>query len=77
MNKIKQLRKSTGLTQKLFSKKYNVPMRTLQGWELGERIPSDYVVELLEFKVYAQLYLNEKGLLEDFEAKIKTQATEL
>lgn len=48
---IKTLREQTGLSQIAFSEKYHIPHRTLQGWELGERKPPDYVVELLEYRI--------------------------
>ena len=36
MNRLKELRKTTGLTQKSFSKEIRIPLRTLQNWENGE-----------------------------------------
>lgn len=48
---IRSLREQTGLTQIEFARKYNIPPRTLQGWELGERTPPDYVLELLQFRI--------------------------
>lgn len=36
MNRLKELRKTTGLTQKSFSKEIGIPLRTLQNWENGE-----------------------------------------
>lgn len=69
--RVKNLRKSTGLTQVKFSKKYNIPVRTLQDWERGERTPPVYVVELLEFKIkeevkMVRLYLMEEGQEENY-----------
>ena len=46
--KIKEIRKYSGLTQYAFSKKYNIPKRTLEGWESGKRNPPEYVLMLLE-----------------------------
>lgn len=46
--KIKEIRKYSGLTQDAFSKKYNIPKRTLEGWESGKRNPPEYVLILLE-----------------------------
>lgn len=48
---IKDIRLSSGLTQAEFSKKFHIPCRTLQSWELGERVPPDYVIELLEYRI--------------------------
>lgn len=46
--KIKEVREHSGLTQEMFAKKYNIPKRTLEGWEAGKRKPPVYVLELLE-----------------------------
>ncbi len=50
---VRQIRQVTGLTQKEFSSKYNIPLKTLQNWEARKDLPSsrdcpDYVVSLLE-----------------------------
>jgi len=45
---VKEIRQLTGLSQQKFSKLYNIPLRTLQSWETGEREPALYIVELLE-----------------------------
>lgn len=36
MNRLKELRKEKGLSQKAFSKDIGIPLRTLQSWENGE-----------------------------------------
>ena len=46
--KIKEIRNASGLTQEAFARKYNIPKRTLEGWEAGKRNPPGYVLELLE-----------------------------
>ncbi len=48
---IKELRELTGLNKTDFAKKYNIPYRTIQNWELGERECPVYVLELLEFRI--------------------------
>lgn len=53
--KIKELRKLTGLSQAAFSKKYHIPLRTIQDWEREVRTPPEYVIELLEFKVKSDI----------------------
>ena len=55
---IKQLRQTTGLTQKEFSERYRIPMRTLQNWELNSNTSSarecpQYVSFLLKKAVMA------------------------
>lgn len=48
MNKnVKELRGLSGLSQSQFSKEFNIPIRTLQKWESGDRKPPDYIVELV------------------------------
>ena len=44
---IKQIRKLTGLSQSKFAEAYGVPLRTLQGWEMGRPVPP-FVLHLLE-----------------------------
>lgn len=46
--KIKEIREMTGLSQRKFAAKYNIPRRTIENWEMGTAIPPAYVVELLE-----------------------------
>lgn len=50
MNRLKELRKTTGLTQKSFSKEIGIPLRTLQNWENGEsQIKPDKAQQLADF----------------------------
>lgn len=49
--KIKELRKATGMTQKEFGEYFGIPKRTIEDWEGGRRRPSQYVVELIEYKL--------------------------
>jgi len=44
---IKELRDSTGLTQKDFADMYGIPLSTLRKWEQGESSPAPYVLNLL------------------------------
>ena len=44
---IKELRDSTGLTQKDFADMYGIPISTLRKWEQGESSPAPYVLNLL------------------------------
>lgn len=53
--KIKEIRTLTGLTQKGFSDKYGIPLPTIQHWERGNRECPQYVRDLLEFKVKADM----------------------
>ncbi|WP_423217060.1 helix-turn-helix domain-containing protein [Streptococcus equinus] len=50
MNRLKELRKKTGFTQKSFSKEIGIPLRTLQNWENGEsQIKPDKAQKLADF----------------------------
>ena len=44
---IKELRESTGMTQKSFAEAYGIPLSTLRKWEQKEASPAPYVVHLL------------------------------
>lgn len=46
--RIRNLRKLTGLSQTAFGKKYGIPMRTIQNWETGVNEAPGYVISLLE-----------------------------
>ena len=48
---IREIRELTGLNKMDFAKKYHIPYRTIQNWELSTRECPLYVLELLEFKV--------------------------
>lgn len=57
--KIKEMRKKLGFSQKKVSELLGIPVRTLQGWEAGERVPPEYVERLVVEKL--QLIASEKG----------------
>lgn len=52
---IKNLRKLTGLSQKDFGGKYDIPYRTIQNWETNIATCPDYVADLLERAVMSDL----------------------
>lgn len=45
---MKEIREMSGLTQAAFAAKYEIPLRTLQSWEGGEREPAAYILKMLE-----------------------------
>lgn len=45
---IKEIRALTGMSQAKFAKKYEIPQRTLESWEMGDRNPPEYVLKMLE-----------------------------
>ena len=46
--RVKAMRKESGLSQANYSSMFNIPTRTLQDWEHGKRNPPDYVVDMME-----------------------------
>jgi DNA-binding transcriptional regulator YiaG len=58
---IQEIRKSTGLSQSKFAAALNIPVRTLQKWEIGERSCPDYVVELIAFRVQHDPQFKKEG----------------
>ena len=50
-NKIKQLRSLTGMTQQQFSDYLNIPKRTIENWETEKRVPTEWAVQLIEYKI--------------------------
>lgn len=47
--RIKELRKSMGLTQSQFAEKFDIPVRTLQQWEQGRSEPPVYVIKMMSY----------------------------
>lgn len=45
--RIRELRDMTGLSQKEFADKYEIPLSTLRKWEQGSAAPAPYVVRLI------------------------------
>ena len=45
---VKEIRGLTELSQRAFSVKYNIPIRTIEDWEAGKRKAPDYVLLMLE-----------------------------
>ena len=46
-----RLRESTGMTRKEFCEYFEIPYRTVQDWELGNRKMPDYLLRLMEYKI--------------------------
>ena len=45
---IKEIRNISGMSQRAYAEKNHIPKRTYEGWEIGERKPPEYVLEMLE-----------------------------
>lgn len=46
-----ELRESIGMTRKEFCEYFEIPYRTVQDWELGNRKMPDYLLRLMEYKI--------------------------
>ena len=56
---IKELRVSTGMTRKEFSKHTGIPVRTLEDWEAARRTPPEYIPRLIAYQLkYEELIKN-------------------
>ena len=44
---LKNIREKTGISQKNLAKYFNIPIRTIQDWEQGKRIPPDYTIAMM------------------------------
>ena len=40
---VKEIRSRTGLNRKEFCQKFGIPLRTMEEWETGRRIPPEYI----------------------------------
>ena len=48
---IKKIREQSGMDRKAFCEWLGLPYRTLQDWELGQRVMPEYVLRLIAYKV--------------------------
>ena len=55
MATIKEIRDLAGISRAEFSRKYNIPVRTLEDWEAGKRKCALYVADLL-YRVVSEDY---------------------
>lgn len=55
-NKIKEWRTMLRLSQPKFGKLLGgIPQRTIQSWELGDRTPPEWVLNLIEYRLKREL----------------------
>ena len=52
---IREMRMLLGDTQSEFAARYKIPFRTVQNWEAGVRTPPEYMMDLLEDRIRADL----------------------
>lgn len=55
-----ELRYSTGMNRREFAEYFDIPYRTVQEWELGNRKMPEYLLRLMVYKVRIE---NENGIL--------------
>lgn len=58
--RIRKLREQTGMNRKEFSKYTQIPVRTLEDWEAGRRIPPEYIPRLLAYQVRFDKMMKER-----------------
>ena len=60
-----ELKDSTGMTRKEFCEYFEIPYRTVQDWELGNRKMPEYLFRLMEYKLQMEKMIKKKGEKED------------
>ena len=48
MSRTEEIRAILGISRAEFSRRYHIPIRTLENWDSGKQSPPIYVIELLE-----------------------------
>ena len=66
---IREMRNRLGETQSEFAERYHIPFRTIQNWESGVRVPPDYITNLLEERVRADLVNRKTATLPKYDPK--------
>lgn len=56
---IKELRRLSGMTQKAFAEYFEIPQRTLENWEGGQRACPTYLLALIRYKLEKEGYIKE------------------
>ena len=57
---LKDLRKITGLNQRMMAESLGIPLRTWEDWESGRRKMPDYLLRLINYKVRLQYHSSNK-----------------
>lgn len=47
----KELRQQSGMTQKAYADYFDIPQRTIENWEGGQRLCPEYVLQLMQYKL--------------------------
>ena len=61
MQESERIRKILGISRAEFSRRYHIPVRTLEDWDAGKATPPPYVIELLERVVRQDLRHEKQG----------------
>lgn len=48
--RIRELRKETGLNRKAFAEHFGIPLRTVEDWEADRRTPPPYIPRLMRYQ---------------------------
>ena len=57
---LKSLRESTGMNRREFSEYFDIPIRTVQDWELDQRKMPDYILRMMEYQLRMEKLIKEK-----------------
>ena len=66
---IREMRSLLSYTQSEFAARYNIPLRTIQNWEAGVRIPPEYVLTFLERQVKSDTVNRKTYVLPPYDSK--------
>lgn len=58
-NKLATLRQQSGMTQKAFAEYFDIPQRTVENWEGGQRGCPKYLLKLMQYKLINEGIINE------------------
>ena len=55
---VKKLREEAGMSRREFCEFFDIPYRTLQDWELGNRSLPDYLLRLMSYRLKIEGFIN-------------------
>lgn len=59
MKTFRELREAAGMSRPQIAQYFNIPYRTAQSWDLGDREPPQYVLELIEYKLIKEGFIKQ------------------
>ena len=54
---LKDLRLASGMSRREYAEYFDIPYRTVQSWELGERECPEYLIKLMYYKLQKEGYM--------------------